>query len=776
MNEVNMDSTLLLNGREVDFRPGQTILEVAEAHAVRIPTLCHLARTGPTATCRICVVELLDSDILVPACATPANAGMDVRTDSKRVKTARQEILRLLIARGHHDCPVCDQGGECTLQDLVHEYGLEHVPMTEPPRDSPPEYATSLIRYWPERCVLCYRCVSACRDYKHIGAIDIQGAGNQGRVVAVNPDICEACGECLLACPTGALTENLSRFKYRTWLADRVSSTCPFCGCGCQMEINVHKNRVVGITSHEDVGSNQGSLCVQGRFGYEFIADADRLTRPLIRKNGVLQEAGWEEALHYIADHLQTIRNDFGADSIAGLTSTSCTNEEAYLFQRFMRTAIGTNNVDSSARDGHWKTLAGLKNSLGLPGMTASIHDLYKARTILVAASDTTREHPVYANTLLEAVHQQEARLLVLDAESTSLAQRAEIWLQPQPGTETDLVNGLLACILEENLGDQAFISTQTSGLEALKTSLAGLTPDVVSSRTGVPEEKLRKAAALYAQARPGATLFGSEMKGISQKTALVQSLINLTLACGHLGREGGGLYPLAAGGNAQGVCDHGVLPDFFPGYQDLSRNEIRQKFMNTWNVNRLPETPGLTRTAMFEQAQAGKLRGLYLLGDNPLDFDLHPAPDPGAVEQALRKLSFLVVQDIFLTETALMADVILPGACFAEKNGTLTSSERLVQRVRKALNPPGEARDDQRILMDLARSMGASMDFASPGAILEEIAGINPLMAGISYPRIDRRGIAWPCPNARHPGTSRLYAEGFQNTPAAFFTGANTA
>ena len=769
MNEVNMDSTLLLNGREVPFKPGQTILEVAEDNKVRVPTLCYLARTGPTAACRICVVELLDSDILVPACATPANAGMDVRTDSTRVTAARKEILRLLIARGHHDCPVCDQGGECTLQDLVHEYGVEHVPMSEPPRDLPPEYATSLIRYWPERCVLCYRCVSACRDYKHIRAIDILGTGNQGRVVAVNSDICEACGECLLACPTGALTENLSRFKYRTWLADRIPTTCPFCGCGCQMELNVHKNRVVGITSHEDVGSNQGSLCVAGRFGYEFIADADRLTRPLIRKNGTLQESTWEEALRFTADHLQFIRQDFGADSIGGLTSTTCTNEEGYLFQRLMRTALGTNNVDSAARDGHWIALAGLKDSLGLPGMTNPVHDLAKARTILVVASNTTAEHPVYANRLLEAVHQQEARLLVIGAEATRLSQMAEIWLQPKPGTEADLVKGLLLCILQENRIDQAALQTRTSGLEALKTSLVSFTPDAVASKTRVPEDRLRKAAAIFAQTTPAATLFGSEMHGISRKPDLVQALINLSLACNHPGSEGGGLYPLAAGGNAQGVCDQGVLPDFFPGYQDLSTNDIRQKFMNIWKVNRLPGTPGFTRTTMFDRAQAGKLRGMYLLGDNPLDGDLNPNLDQGAVEQALRKLSFLVVQDIFLTETALMADVILPGACFAEKDGTLTSSERLIQRMRKGLNPPGDARDDLRILMDLARSLGVAMNFPSAGAVMDEIAGINPLMAGIAYPRIARQGIAWPCSDRRHPGTPRLYTQGLPHEKAAF-------
>ncbi len=368
--------------------------------------------------------------------------------------------------------------------------------------------------------------------------------------------------------------------------------------------------------------------------------------------------------------------------------------------------------MDSPAGNTHWTALSELKNSLGQAGMTNPVSDLTRARTILVVGSETTKEHPVFANTLLEAICRNEARLLVIDPEPTRLTEMAELWLRPRPGTEPDLINGLLFHLFQEGLQDQQFISSQTSGFEELKSALAPFTPETVAAKTKIPEDGLKKAAKIYAAAKPGAVVFGSEFKGIDRKQALVKGLINLALACGNLGVEGGGLYPLPSGGNEQGVCDLGGLPGFFPGYQDITHKEIRQKLMHTWDVKRLPDTPGLSRPEMFDRATAGKLRSLYIIGDNPLDVDQDHEPDRREVEEALRKLSFLVVQDIFLTETALKADVVLPGACFGEKEGTVTNAERRVQRVRKGLNPPGEARGDQDIIMDLARRMGVPMDF----------------------------------------------------------------
>ncbi|MFW5970631.1 MAG: formate dehydrogenase subunit alpha [Desulfovermiculus sp.] len=752
-----MDQTLHLNGQEVSFTPGQTILEAARENNVAIPTLCHMRRAEPIESCRVCVVEIEGVTELLPACSTPANAGMHIQTHSPRVLEARREILSLLVLNGHHDCPICDAGGECRLQDLVYEYGVRNVPMTQKPDRSVPEYPTPNIRYWPERCILCLRCVTACNEVLGIGAIALHGSGNQARIGPYHPQRCDSCGECLAVCPTGALTENLSRHKGRPWLENRVQTTCTYCGCGCQLQLQVLNNRIIGVSTSENMGVNRGSLCAKGRFGYEFIGSPNRLTTPLVRKNGQLQEASWDEALDLVASRLQRITANSGPDSIGGLASAKCTNEENYLFQKLMRAGLKTNNVDHCVRFCQSPTLDGLGTAFGLGAMTNPITDLLHSKIILVTGSNTTENHPIFAHYVLEAVRRHGAKLIVADPRQIRLTEHAHIWLKPKPGTDIAWINGLMHIITRDKLHDVNYIKQRTSGFKETKETLERYTPEHVSALTGIPVRDLEEAAHLFGGHHPASILFAS---GIDQHicgTDNVKALANLAMLCGNVGVEGGGVYPVHGQNNVQGACDMGALPDMLPGYQKVADKEVRSGFAKTWKISSLPETPGLTALEMIDAAHSGLLKALLIMGENPILSDPHQSQ----VQEALDELDLLVVQDIFLTETGRKADVVLPAACFAETEGSFTNSERRVQRVRKAVQPPGQARDHAWIIAQMASRLDRPMDF-DPAGVLAEINALTPYYSGITRQRLDQGAVMWPCPERDHPGTPILHMGSF--------------
>ena len=756
---------LTIDGKEVAVKEGTTILKAARFAGIEIPTLCYHERLNPIGSCRMCIVEIEGLAHPMTACNTPVTEGIIVTTDSPRLQKMRMETLKLLLVKHPLDCPVCDKGGECTLQDLVHEFEIEGTVYQAEREDRESLYPTPLIHYWPDRCIMCLRCATACREIKGLGAIDIDGSGFNTSITAVNRDKCESCGECIQVCPTGALTENLGRYKGRPWMVNRVMTTCTYCGCGCQLEINVFNNRIVGITTKDGIGVNKGSLCVKGRFGYEFIESEERLTKPLIKKDGRFHEASWDEALGLVAEKLKGIKASHGADASAGLSSARCTNEENYLMQKFMRAVIGTNNIDHCARLCHSSTVAGLATAFGSGAMTNPIADLLKSEVILVTGSNTTENHPIFANYIKEALLKKGAQLIVVDPRKIDLVDYASIWLRPKPGTDVAWINGLLHIIIKENLHAAEYIKERTEGFEELKACVEKYTPEYVSEITGIRASDLVNTAITYARAKPASIMYAMGITQHITGTDNVKALANLAMLCGNVGVEGGGVNPLRGQNNVQGACDLGALPNVFPGYQPVTNDALRKKFEMAWGMDSLQSAAGLTVTEMFNAAEEGKVKAMYIMGENPLLSD----PDIHHIEHCVKSLEFLVVQDIFLTETAEYADVVLPGVSFAEKDGTFTNSERRVQRVRRAIQPREDAREDHWIICELSKRMGYHMDYGSPSEIMEEIRTVTPSYAGITYERIEKEGIPWPCPSEDHPGTPILHLERFARGKGLF-------
>lgn len=802
-----MHCSLTIDGRTLRARAGQTVLEVAAEHGIEIPTLCHHPDLRPVGSCRLCVVEVEPRGDLLTACTLPVQEGMVVRTATPNVVEIRREILSLLLQDYADAGYARGDRGPTEFERWLDEYQVRRPPGTSSQLRCP-------VNNWPvnsdphpvlwvdtNKCILCKRCVRACADLQGRFVWGVSQRGHRTRLVAgADTDLhtarCEACGTCVAYCPTGALDDKPSVGR---GMAERcVRTTCGYCGIGCQMELHVRQQRIIRVTATSESTVNGRQLCVKGRYGYDFVHHPERLVEPLVRRyllegrndrargDRVRDEwvpVTWDTALNLAAAKFLAIKQESGADAIGVLSSAKCTNEENYLIQKFTRQVIGTHNIDHCARLCHSSSVAAMSVSFGSGAMSNTLSDIaHNARAIFVIGSNTTEQHPVFGAQLRQAVLQRGAKLVVADPRRIDLTEHATLHLRQRPGTDVALLNGLQQIVLEKGWQDQDFIDRRCEGFAEYREALASYTPDRVAEITGVPAKQLQEAAEILALNRPMAAIWSM---GITQHTTGVMNALaicNLQMLLGNIGVSGGGVNPLRGQNNVQGACDMGALPDLLPGYRSVRNVEILESFAAAWRTeplrpseqaqraDRLDNNPGLTVTEMIGRAGTGQLRGMYIVGENPAMTE----PDVNHARQCLEACEFVVLQEIFPSETASAADILLPGASWAEKNGTFTNTERRVQLVAQALTPIGQTRPDWIITQELARRIlalegrgavgpQAHWDYSEPREILAEIASLTPIYAGISDERL-RAGTAlhWPVPTHDHPGTPVLHRDSF--------------
>lgn len=764
--------TLSIDNQEVTVPKGTTILEAAKGLGVEIPTLCHLKELAPDGSCRMCVVEVEGGRRggLTTACTAHCQEDMVVATHSEKVADSRRFILDLLLSNHKLECFSCGKNGDCQLQQYALDYGIDATSFTEGKRMPCHQEDTSnpFFSYDPEKCIMCRRCARVCQLRQGRDVLSIANRGFETKMMpsygqAFDQSICESCGNCVSSCPTGALTAKDTK-EYRKWETQKIPTTCPHCGTGCQMNLLVKNNRLVGVEPL-DGPANKNLLCVKGKFAsYKFVGSGDRLTEPLIKRNGIFEPASWEEALTLVSSKFNEIKAENGPDALAGFSCSRATNEDNYVFQKMVRAAFGTNNVDNCARVCHSASVHGLAQTLGSGAMTNPIADITEdVDMILLVGSNPEEAHPVIGAQIRQAI-QRGTQVVVVDPRKINLVKDSALHLQVQAGTNVAFANGMMHVILKEGLADRHFIEERTEGFLDLEKMVADYTPEKVAEICHIHPEDLIQAARMYAKAEKAPIIYCLGVTEHSTGTEGVMSMSNLAMLVGKVGKPGCGVNPLRGQNNVQGACDMGCMPYDFPGYQKVNNPEVIDKFEKAWHVP-LNRNTGLTSTKVLPAATTGNVKGLYIFGEDPIVTD----PDTGHVRQALESLDFLVVQELFMTETAAYADVVLPGISYAEKDGTFTNTERRVQRVRKAVEPRGQAREDYEIFCEVMTRMGYPCAYESAKEIMKEISAVTPSFGGINYERLEKESLQWPCRSLTDPGTPIMHVGSFARGKGLF-------
>jgi formate dehydrogenase major subunit len=764
--------TLDIDGTTVQVPEGTSIMRAASLAERDVPKLCATDSLKSFGSCRLCLVEIEGRKGYPASCTTPVAEGMKVRTESPKLTQLRKGVLELYVSDHPLDCVSCPGNGHCELQDMAEQHGLTETRYGLDGANhegAKVDESNPYFQFDSSLCIVCSRCVRACDEVQGTFALTIEGRGFGSKVVASlsEPFLtseCVSCGQCVEACPTAALTEkSVAQFG----AAEQAhTTTCAYCGVGCSFKAEMKGEQVVRMVPNRDGHANHGHACVKGRFAFGYATHPDRRLKPMVRDQitDPWREVSWGEAISFTATRMRELQAKYGRDSIGGITSSRCTNEETFLVQKLVRAAFGTNNVDTCARVCHSPTGYGLKNTLGESAGTQAFDSVMKADTIIVVGANPTEGHPVFASRMKQRLRQG-AKLVVIDPREIALVRtphvQADVHLQLRPGTNVAVINALAHVIVTEGLAKEDYV-TERCEVESYRKWKAFVaesrnSPEATESISGVPAALVREAARIYATAGNGAIYYGLGVTEHSQGTTMVMGIANLAMVTGNLGREGVGVNPLRGQNNVQGACDMGSFPHEFSGYRHVSDPTTREMFETMWGVH-LESEPGLRIPNMFDAALDGSFKGLYVQGEDLAQSD----PNTHHVEAALMAMECVVVQDLFLNETARFAHVFLPGASFLEKDGTFTNAERRISRVRKVMEPRAGLADWE-VTVALSNALGYKMAYQHPSEIMDEIARLTPTFTGVTFEKIDRLGsIQWPCNDAAPEGTPTMHVNTF--------------